>query len=155
MNYETVLLIGGPKDGARMSVPEGIPYIRCVVLPTSPARISHINRDVPKCVTVEEATYRLELMHSSMGFKGAVYVFDNGVDALPALIEGYRKPPVWNSAEIPPPGESGLWSAEVVAVTNHGNAFTISYFRGDESGVWQRPKAFLNGEKVEYWMPLP
>ncbi|MCF5056040.1 hypothetical protein GIW54_07010 [Pseudomonas proteolytica] len=34
--------------------------------------------------------YRRESMHSSKGFKGAVYVIDNGVDALPALIEGYH-----------------------------------------------------------------
>ena len=84
MNYENVLLIGGPKDGTRMSVLEGIPSLRCAVLPARPAHIARHD------VTVETVNYRRESMHSSMSFKGAVYVIDNGVDALPALIEGYR-----------------------------------------------------------------
>lgn len=88
MRYETVLLIGGPKDGARLSVLEGIPFIRCAVPPTGQARIASHN--VPECTARVDVTYRREPMHSSMGFKGAVYVIDNGVDVLPALIDGYR-----------------------------------------------------------------
>jgi len=61
----------------------------------------------------------------------------------------------WNSASEPPSGRPGFWSGEVAVVTNLGNLFRISYFQGDYGGVWQRPKAFQEGEQVEWWLPLP
>lgn len=89
MKYENVLLIGGPKDGVRMSVLEGVPSIRCAVLPKTPAT-RYEGPGVMECVTVEEVIYRREPMHSGMGFRGAVYVIGNDVDALPTLVDGYR-----------------------------------------------------------------
>lgn len=85
MNYENVLLIGGPKDGTRISVLEGVPRIQF-------ASASHesASSSTPTEVDVQLVVYRREQMHSSMGFKGAIYVLDNGFDALPTLIEGYR-----------------------------------------------------------------
>lgn len=61
----------------------------------------------------------------------------------------------WISAEQHPAGQKGLWTPDVVAVTNLGNVFKLAFFHGEESGVWQRPKAFMNGERVEWWTPMP
>lgn len=85
MDYETVLLIGGPKDGTRMSTMKGVQILQFVTANHDPAGGS-----TPQVASVQTVVYRREPMHSSRGFKGAVYVIDNGVDALPALIEGYR-----------------------------------------------------------------
>ncbi|MGH8387650.1 MAG: hypothetical protein ACRESJ_19540 [Pseudomonas sp.] len=88
MNYENVLLIGGPKDGVRMAVLEGVSHIRVAALPKSRAALGI--PDVPEVVTVAEVVYKREAVRTIKGFNGVVYVIDNGVDALPALIDGYR-----------------------------------------------------------------
>lgn len=61
----------------------------------------------------------------------------------------------WVSADIPPVGTKGCWSRVVVGVTNAENAYRISYFHGDDGGVWQRPKSFEAGEYVVCWTELP
>lgn len=88
MNYENVLLIGGPKDGARMSVLEGMSRIQFAE--ASEAGHRPIGGRTPTVMDFQTVVYRREPMHSSMGFKGTVYVIDNGVCAIQALIEGYR-----------------------------------------------------------------
>lgn len=89
MNYETVLLIGGPKDGERMSVIEGVRSIRFPVKEDIPVYIAV--RSVRETTNVEFVEYRRVQMAGDRGFRGCVYVFD-GVDPMSALIDGYRKP---------------------------------------------------------------
>lgn len=89
MNYENVLLIGGPSDGVRMSVIEGVNHIRVCVAPNGPVYLGSAEVK-PKSVAYDSVIYRRELVHTSKGFNGAVYVIDNDVDVLPALIEGYH-----------------------------------------------------------------
>ena len=61
----------------------------------------------------------------------------------------------WVPADSPPEGLTGCWTKEVVVVTNFGNVHKIAYFIGDDSGVWQRPKAFRADEHVECWQHMP
>jgi len=88
MSYETVLLIGGQRDGERMSVLAGVQQLEIASPSERPSRIE--NFDTATTASVKYELYRREPVHSSKGFRGAVYVIDNGVDALPALVEGYR-----------------------------------------------------------------
>jgi len=75
MNYETVLLVGGPMDGVRMSVLEGLPSLRMAI------------HGVPG---IESVGYRREELQGVRGYKGVVYVIDNGLDGVSALVEGYH-----------------------------------------------------------------
>lgn len=75
MNYENVLLIGGPSDGVRTSVLEGLPSLRMVI------------HGVPG---IESIGYRREELQGVRGYKGVVYVIDNGLDGVSALVEGYH-----------------------------------------------------------------
>lgn len=63
----------------------------------------------------------------------------------------------WNPADVPPEGVPGLWTEDVVVVTNLRNVYRIAYFtpEREEQGVWQRPKAFVSGEVVKWWTKLP
>jgi len=88
MNYENVLLIGGPKDGTRMSVLSGVQRIQFAE--ASATGHGPYGGSSPTVMDVQHVVYRLESVQSSRGTKGAIYVIDNGVDALQALIEGYR-----------------------------------------------------------------
>lgn len=85
MNYENVLLIGGPKDGTRMSVLEGVSRIQFASASHEP-----VGGIAPTLVDVQTVVYRRESVRGSTGFTCTVYVIDNGVDAMAALIEGYR-----------------------------------------------------------------
>ncbi|WP_148051373.1 hypothetical protein [Pseudomonas protegens] len=89
MNYEEVLLIGGPKDGARISVMEGVPSIRVCVMSDTAVHIGG-NADYAQ-TTVDAVEYRRITMSGDKGFKGCVYVTD-GIEPISALIDGYRKP---------------------------------------------------------------
>lgn len=89
MNYENVLLIGGPSDGVRMTVMEAVNHIRVCAAPNGPTFLGS-DEVAPKSFAYDSVVYLRMPMHSSKGFKGAVFVIDNGLDALPALIEGYR-----------------------------------------------------------------
>lgn len=64
-------------------------------------------------------------------------------------------PAPWVAAGCPPKGLTGCWTDEVIVVTNFGNVYKIAYFNGDDSGVWQRPKAFIPDEQVECWQHMP
>lgn len=90
MEYEEVLLIGGPRDGHRMSVIAGIPTIQVAVLHGVPARPSD-PRPQSEPITYTHPIYHRHPVHSSSGFVGAVYVAE-GVDPMQALIAGYRRP---------------------------------------------------------------
>lgn len=81
MEYESVLLIGGPRDGDWISVLKGIPTIRMPQRPT--AQDPQLTYDVHEYVRVP--------FESRKGVKGAVFTCGD-VDLLAALIEGYRKP---------------------------------------------------------------
>lgn len=61
----------------------------------------------------------------------------------------------WICADSPPEGEKGLWTKAVVGVTNLGNLYRVSYFHGEEGGVWQRPKSFEAGEYLTLWTDFP
>lgn len=90
MEYEEVLLIGGPCDGRRMSVMKGIPTVQVCVPPTAPASVGDFSAQ-PVAKTVVHPVYHRHPMHSSSGFAGAVYVAE-GVEPMAALIAGYRQP---------------------------------------------------------------
>lgn len=66
-------------------------------------------------------------------------------------------PAVWRSENDPPDGEVHKWSREVVAITNYGDVFLLSYMHGPDGsgGYWQRPGRFNEGEKVEFWTDHP
>lgn len=88
MKYEDVLFIGGAADGERRSVPDGIPYMEVPVLPRVPARMSDANADPGVTVAFRTERYsRQRLRGESADF--VVYVAE-GVDAIGALIDGYR-----------------------------------------------------------------
>lgn len=89
MKYEEVLLIGGSKDGVRMSVIKGVSSIRVPTMQDTPAQIG--GNAVDALTTFEVAEYRRVAMSGDDGFKGCVYVID-GVEPMSALIKGYRKP---------------------------------------------------------------
>lgn len=63
----------------------------------------------------------------------------------------------WNPADQPPIGAEGCWTTPVIVVTNLGNVHMISYFntKYEEVGCWQRPCAFVKGEEVTLWQPMP
>lgn len=88
MNYETVLLIGGPHDGQWISVLSGVSD---VVMHERKRASLLITDEIPANIPLKRISYHRHPMHSSQGLKTAVYVFE-GVDALAALIEWYRKP---------------------------------------------------------------
>lgn len=89
MKYENVLLIGGPRDGARMSVMEGVPSIRVAVMAGTPAFLGA--RPMHETTNFETVEYRRVQMTGDQGFRGCVYVVD-GVEPMSALINGYRQP---------------------------------------------------------------
>lgn len=90
MEYENVLLIGGPRDGEWLTVLKGAPTIRMAQL--SPAQYSTYRRgEVPSASVANDFEYRRVLFQSDRGFKGAVFVLGD-IDPMVALIEGYRKP---------------------------------------------------------------
>lgn len=63
----------------------------------------------------------------------------------------------WFPATDPPAGEPQKWTKPVVAVTNAGEAYALTYMHGADGrpGVWQRPARFAGGEVVLWWRPLP
>lgn len=88
MNYENVLLIGGPRDGQRMSVLAGIPSLRVGQLPAALA--TYRNNAVPtETVAYGDVIYHRHPMQTSRGLNTAVYVCGD-IDPLAALIDGYR-----------------------------------------------------------------
>lgn len=90
MRYENVLLIGGPEDGRRLSVMEGLPSLKMLPRTEAAVRFSDQNRE-PTASTCGLLEYRRMAIRSHMGFSGAVYVFGD-IDPMAALIEGYRRP---------------------------------------------------------------
>lgn len=62
---------------------------------------------------------------------------------------------IWNKASFPPKSEFEKWTNDVVAISNLGNVFLLAYYNGEDGGCWQRSKAFVSGEKVEYWTKNP
>lgn len=89
MEYENVLLIGGPRDGERISVIKGVREIRMAQLPRTPAYWQPAEDQAP--VSYVDLEYRRVPFQSDRGFKGSVFVF-GAIDPMVALIEGYRKP---------------------------------------------------------------
>lgn len=90
MNYENVLLIGGPRDGEWMSVEAGIPHLRLLQMQAPP--VSYRDNARPdKDQTIDEVIYRRHPVQSEQGLKTAVFVFGD-IDPLAALIDGYRSP---------------------------------------------------------------
>ena len=62
---------------------------------------------------------------------------------------------MWKCADNPPDTMPGLWSKDVVVITNYGDVFSLAYFGDKETGVWQRPARLNKGEKVEWWIDKP
>ena len=89
MEYENVLLIGGPRDGEWISVEKGLREIRLVQAPRVPAYWQP--EKAPEKVDYVELEYRRVPFQSDRGFKGSIFVFGD-IDPMVALIEGYRKP---------------------------------------------------------------
>ena len=88
MNYENVLLIGGPKDGERVSVEAGTPHLRFVQMQPSPTSYRD-NASPDQDQTIDEVIYRRHPVQSSQGIDTAVFVYGE-IDPLAALIDGYR-----------------------------------------------------------------
>ncbi|MBI6848619.1 MULTISPECIES: hypothetical protein [Pseudomonas syringae group] len=88
MDYETVLLIGGPNDGKRISVLAGVPFLKVGSI-QMPAVISAAAAPPDQAVPYQEVIYHRHPMQTSHGLQTAVYVY-GGIDALAALINGYR-----------------------------------------------------------------
>lgn len=89
MEYENVLLIGGPRDGEWISVEKGLREIRMVQRPSYQGYGKAIEEKGP--VAYVDLEYRRVPFQSDRGFKGSVFVFGD-IDPMVALIEGYRKP---------------------------------------------------------------
>lgn len=90
MRYEKVLLIGGPEDGRRLSVLEGLPSLQMTPRTEASVRLSDQNRE-PTASTSTLVEYHRMSVRSHKGIETAVYVFGD-IDPMMALIEGYRKP---------------------------------------------------------------
>lgn len=88
MEHENALLIGGAADGERRSVIAGAPYMDVQVLPRTPARISDAGADPGETVAFRTERYSRQRLRSERA-DFVVYVAD-GVDAIAALIDGYR-----------------------------------------------------------------
>lgn len=90
MNYENVLLIGGPKDGDRIQVMPGLAQVIFDDIKREVAPFSRATANEPVTLrAVTRAVYNRSQVASDKGFTGAVYTFE-GVDAMPHLIKGYR-----------------------------------------------------------------
>lgn len=89
MEYENVLLIGGPRDGEWISVEKGLREIRMVQRPSYEAYRKE-SEEQPVKADYVDIEYRRVPFHSDRGFKGSVFVFGD-IDPMVALIEGYRK----------------------------------------------------------------
>lgn len=88
MNEET-LIIGGPHDGTRMSVPLEWRELRLAVYPASHYEPT-IN--IPAgCPLIAEASYEERRVAVADGTIHRVFV-SQGTDPLAALIAGYRRP---------------------------------------------------------------
>ncbi len=61
----------------------------------------------------------------------------------------------WNAASNPPVGVNGCWGEPVIAITNMGNVFLVSWYNGDHGGCWQRPAAMEEGEVFVRWTAFP
>ena len=64
----------------------------------------------------------------------------------------------WISVEDNLPfSAKGQWSQPVIAMSDVGLIYKLSYFNGDDSGCWQRTSAFAESASkiVTHWMPLP
>ncbi|QXG34020.1 hypothetical protein [Pseudomonas viridiflava] len=88
MNYENVLLIGGPSDGKRISVIAGVSHVQIARAEMLPPIFGSRN-DPAYTATYEGATYHRYPIQSSHGLNTAVYVYGE-TDVLAALINGYR-----------------------------------------------------------------
>lgn len=89
MEYESVLLIGGPRDGEWISVLKGMPSIRTVKKPAESGNYSNTPDNAQ--LTYETFEYVRVPFESRKGVKGAVFTYGD-VDLLTTLINGYRKP---------------------------------------------------------------
>ena len=88
MEYENVLLIGGPRDGEWISVVKDVPTIRMVKPPAAIGSYSNTPDDVQ--LTYDTFEYVRVPFESRKGVKGAVFTYGD-VDLLTTLINGYRK----------------------------------------------------------------
>jgi len=58
---------------------------------------------------------------------------------------------MWKRADKESPKhEPSTWSEEMICITNLGNVYKLAFM-----GYWQRPRAFLSGEVVEWWIENP
>lgn len=89
MEYENVLLIGGPRDGEWILIEKGLREIRMVQRPSYKAYVKQDEDKAP--VAYVDLEYRRVPFQSDRGFKDSVFVFGD-IDPMVALIEGYRKP---------------------------------------------------------------
>lgn len=64
----------------------------------------------------------------------------------------------WKLASDPPVNKEnreGIWSREVIVLTNYGDVFCLCYSGTKRDGIWQRPHRFNKGEKVDFWIDKP
>lgn len=92
MEYENVLLIGGPRDGKWITVREGVQTIQMAQF-SQPQYSIYRRGEVPSEVSCKDLEYhRVPVpVQSGQGFKSAVFVFGD-IDPMAALIAGYRRP---------------------------------------------------------------
>lgn len=80
--------------------------------------------------------------------KGSEY-YTSGARAL------LKKTIRWRKADDPPKAKPGMWSREVVAITDLGYVYFLCYSGTEKEGAWQRPASFNKSEKVEWWIDKP
>lgn len=84
------------------------------------------------------------------------YQFHEYLSSRKAIRDDNDDMPEWRPAITPPPTILHRWSDSVVAVTDFGNVLKLSYYLGDDRGVWQRHENMPQpGEKVQWWSFLP
>jgi hypothetical protein len=68
------------------------------------------------------------------------------------VVSACKSPPPVQSQRPEPESKEGMWSKEVIALTDTGDVFKLSCM----GSYWQRTKAFIDSgaSKVTHWMPL-
>jgi hypothetical protein len=82
----------------------------------------------------------------------------NGCGALVPSSEWSARADRWISVDDNlPVSAKGQWSQPVIAMSDAGLIYKLSYFNGDDSGCWQRTSSFAESASkiVTHWMPLP
>jgi hypothetical protein len=85
MKSEEMLCIGGPLDGERVTVDQGLPYLR------APAQEAFEACDGHRGYAMDLMEYRREHLHDGER-RYAVFFHDDGTSLMQVLLQGYRRP---------------------------------------------------------------